>query len=134
MRRKQSEKARSRTLIMLLTLVCVVLIAVSILDPAITGPVYTVTGYVIIPVKKGINTLGHWITNVSENLTETATIRAENDNLRSQVETDYFEKLTEEYLLPQERRRALEISLTQSSLRWWRVPWLQTRSHISILL
>lgn len=87
MRRKQSEKARSRTLIMLLTLVCVVLIAVSILDPAITGPVYTVTGYVIIPVKKGINTLGHWITNVSENLTETATIRAENDNLRSQVET-----------------------------------------------
>ena len=87
MRRKQSEKARSRTLIMLLTLVCVVLIAVSILDPAITGPVYTVTGYVIIPVKKGNNTLGHWITNVSENLTETATIRAENDNLRSQVET-----------------------------------------------
>ena len=87
MKRKQSEKARSRAMIMTLSLLCVAMIAVSILEPSVTGPVYTATGYVIIPIKKGVSTLGQWITNFTGNLTDAASIRAENEALKSQVET-----------------------------------------------
>ena len=72
---------------MTLSLICVAMIAVSILEPSVTGPVYTATGYVIIPIKKGVSTLGRWITNFTGNLTDAASIRAENEALKSQVET-----------------------------------------------
>ena len=87
MRRKQHDKATSRTLVMVLTLLSIALIAASVLDPAITGPVHTLAGFVVTPVARGIDSFGGMISNLSENLTDSATIRSENESLKAQVDT-----------------------------------------------
>ena len=87
MRRKQHDKATSRTLIMILSLICLALIGASLLDPAVTGPVHTLAGFVVTPVAKGIDSFGRIISNLSENLTDSATIRSENESLKAQVDT-----------------------------------------------
>jgi len=72
---------------MLLSLLCIILIAASLLDPSITGPVHTLAGFVVTPVAKGIDAFGNMIMNVSENLTDAAVIRSENESLKAQVDT-----------------------------------------------
>jgi len=72
---------------MLLSLLCIILIAASLLDPSVTGPVHTLAGFVVTPVAKGIDAFGNMIMNVSENLTDAAVIRSENESLKAQVDT-----------------------------------------------
>ena len=87
MRKRQQDKAASRTLIMILSLLCVVLIAASVLDPAITGPIHTLAGFVVTPVARGIDAFGGVINNLSENLTDAAAVRSENESLKAQVDS-----------------------------------------------
>ena len=87
MRRKQNDRTASRTVITILSLLCIAMVAVSVIDPAVTGPVYTVTGFVINPIRKGISSLGKMITNLTDNLTDSAAVRSENEALHEQVDT-----------------------------------------------
>ena len=87
MRRRTNDKTFSRTLITILSLLCIAMAAVSAIDPAITGPLYTLTGFVINPIEKGISSFGGLITNLTENLTDSAAIRTENESLKQQVNT-----------------------------------------------
>lgn len=85
MRRKQSDKARSRSLIAALSVFCAVLIGVSLLSPGAAGPVRTAAGFLTVPIQKGIRIFGSWLGNLSENLTDSASIRSENEALQQQV-------------------------------------------------
>ena len=87
MHRRQNDRIASRTLITILSLICIAMAAVSVIDPAITGPVYTLTGFVINPIRKGISSFGNTITNLTDNLTDSAQVRSENEALQQQVDT-----------------------------------------------
>lgn len=71
----------------ILSILCIALIVVSFLESSATNPVRQVTGMVITPVQKGINGLGNWIAGFTENLSDAATLREENEALKEKVDT-----------------------------------------------
>ena len=87
MRRRRDEHAAGKTLITVLTVVCLVLIGVSVLNENITGPIRSVTGLITTPVQKGITGFGQWLGQVTVNLSDTSSLREENEALSKQVET-----------------------------------------------
>lgn len=87
MRRKNNEKTTSKAIVVILSLVCIALIIVSFLESSATSPIRQTTGMVITPVQKGINSLGSWISGLTENLSDAATLREENAALQEKVDT-----------------------------------------------
>ena len=86
MNRRRDEHAGSKTIITLLSALCVLLIAVSLINPQITGPFHTLTGIVVNPMQKGIAAFGQWFVSLSENMTDASSLREENEALQKQVE------------------------------------------------
>ena len=50
------------------------------------GPLNTVAGYVFIPMQKGINSVGAWFGEKSDNLKKLSDVMAENEELQRQVD------------------------------------------------
>ena len=55
------------------------------------GPLAWVAGYTVVPMQKGINRVGMWISDVSDNFATLQEVREENKQLRNSVEADYFQ-------------------------------------------
>ncbi len=86
----QNQK-KGKTTLIVLTIICILLIGMSIIGSQMTGPVTGFTGYIITPIQKGMNTLGSFLAGFSTNMTDAAALREENARLQAQVDT-----LTEE--------------------------------------
>lgn len=87
MRKKRNEKATSKVMLILLSILCVVLIAISFLEPSVTSPARQMAGTLITPVQKGINGLGNWISGFTSNLSDAAALKEENAALQEKVDT-----------------------------------------------
>ncbi len=87
MNQKQSGTMAQKGLLTVLSLLCVLLIGLSVFDDAIPAQVRRVTGVVVVPVQKGINSLGLWFSNVTGNLADASSLREENEALTAQVAT-----------------------------------------------
>lgn len=87
MRRRNNDKTTSRFILCLLSAFCVALIAVSFLDASLTGPVRGIAGMLITPVQKGINNFGGWISGITSNLADAASLRSENQALQERVDS-----------------------------------------------
>ena len=86
----QNQK-KGKTTLIVLTIICILLIGMSIVGSQMTGPVTGFTGYIITPIQKGMNSLGAFLSGFSTNMTDAASLREENARLQAQVDT-----LTEE--------------------------------------
>ena len=86
MNRRRDEHAGSKTIITILSALCVLLIAVSLINPQVTGPFHTLSGIVVNPMQKGISAFGQWFVSLSENMTDASSLREENESLQKQVE------------------------------------------------
>lgn len=87
MRKKRNDKSTSKFLITIMTVLCIALILVSMVDDQSLAPVRSVTGTVVRPVQKGISIFGDWITGVTGNFADNARLLEENAALREQVDT-----------------------------------------------
>ena len=83
---RRDEHAGSKTMITILSAMCILLIAVSLIDPAVAGPFYTVTGIVVNPMRKGLSAFGEWVVSLSENMTDASSLREENSALHQQID------------------------------------------------
>ena len=70
-----------------LSILCIALITVFFLNDSITAPIRNVSGTVIAPVQKGINSLGNWVSGVTSNISDAASLREENALLQEKVDT-----------------------------------------------
>lgn len=84
--RKTNIQIPSKYILLLLTIICVSMSAVSYVTDAFTGPLRVVAGYTVIPFQKGITTVGTWLTNRSDDLKELNSLRIENQNLKEQLD------------------------------------------------
>ena len=87
MKRKNSDKQTGRAWLILLSILCIALIAVSFLKESAVSPVRQATGIFITPVQKGINGLGSWISGLTVNFSDAASLREENAALQEKVDT-----------------------------------------------
>ncbi len=82
---------KGKTGLIILTIICILLIGISVVGSQMMTPVTGITGYVITPIQKGMNSLGSFLSGFSTNMTDAAALREENARLKAQVDT-----LTEE--------------------------------------
>ena len=85
--------------LLILSLVCVVLMGLSVISDKINGPLRSVANYSIIPMQKGINTLGVWMNDLTRNFETLEELREENKELQAQI----ADLTTKNNLLQQEK-------------------------------
>ena len=80
-------RKQGKTTLIILSLICIVLIAISIMGSSAASPVTGFTGMIITPIQKGMNQLGVFLSGFSANMTDAAALREENVQLQNQVDT-----------------------------------------------
>lgn len=73
-------------MLIILTVLCGILVYVSFTMNLSGGPLNTVAGYVFIPMQKGINYVGLWISDKTDNLKDLKDVMEENASLKAQVD------------------------------------------------
>ncbi len=86
MKRKPRFKIPSKYVLMGLTLLCAILVYASFTINLSGGPLNTAAGYVFIPMQRGINHVGLWISDKTDNLKDLKDVMEENAKLKAQVD------------------------------------------------
>ncbi|MDY5647599.1 MAG: rod shape-determining protein MreC [Lachnospiraceae bacterium] len=85
MRRKSKFSLPSKYMLLLLTILCVGLMFVTFTTNVTLGPVQAISGYVIVPVQKGINEIGSWFSTRTDYRQTIRELQAENLELKEKV-------------------------------------------------
>lgn len=91
MRKRSEHKIKTKYLLGSLTGICIVLMALTFINPSVTIQVQNASSYIVLPVQRGINKMGSWFTSKSDNLKQLQDVISENEDLRRKVD-----ELTEE--------------------------------------
>ena len=84
--RNKKKHISSKYLLLILTGVCLVALFISLVFNISGGPLNTVAGYVFIPMQKGINGAGSWISNKTNDFKTLGEVLKENKELQQQVD------------------------------------------------
>lgn len=87
MKRKPKFILPTKYILLLMTGVCIVAMLLCFTLNITGGPLNTVAGYVFIPMQKGINSVGSWVVDKSDNLKQLGDVMEENEELRRQVDS-----------------------------------------------
>ena len=85
MRRKNRTTIPSKYILFAVTVLCIGTMSLSFLTNFDGGPLNVVSGYVLIPVQKGMNAVGGWARDKADNLEDLKKVRCENQALQEQV-------------------------------------------------
>ena len=75
----------SKYLLFILTVLCTVLMLITFGTDVFNRPLNVVVGYVIVPFQQGIEKVGGWLSNRSEELVQIRTLLDENAELKAEV-------------------------------------------------
>lgn len=81
----------SKHILIVITVVCVAIMGISFFTDSIMKPVKTVTSYIVIPMQRGINSIGSYVYERVEFIRDIHSVYEENEQLKQQVS-----ELTEE--------------------------------------
>lgn len=87
MRRKNQTSLSSKHWLLILSLVCVLLMGLSLITDKVNGPLRAVANYTIVPMQNGINTIGTWLSDLTKNWDTLEELRAENEALQAEVDS-----------------------------------------------
>ena len=86
MGQKKNTHAGSKVFIIVLSIFCILLIGVSIVNSDALSPLRQAGGVLVTPIEKGISSFGSWAGRLGNSFTDTDSLRSENEDLKSQVE------------------------------------------------
>ncbi len=75
----------SKYLLFILTVLCTVMMLVTFGTDVFNRPLNVVVGYVIVPFQQGIEKVGGWLSNRSEELVQIRTLLDENARLKEEL-------------------------------------------------
>lgn len=87
MKKKFNDSLKSKYILSVITVLCLILIVLTFVTDMASGPVGYVAGYVITPVQNGLNQVGDWITERGAYLQNSTDLVAENEELKEKVDT-----------------------------------------------
>ena len=76
----------SKKLLLILVVVCIMFMGLSLITDGVHGPLRAVANYTIVPMQKGINTIGLWMSDFTKNFETIQELHAENDALRAEID------------------------------------------------
>ena len=103
MKKKNQTSAANRYLLLGLSLFCILMMVLSSFSDKVSGPFKVFANYTVIPLQQGINQIGGWLGDMSDNFETLQQLRTENEKLQEQLHT-----LTTENSNLQEERYELE--------------------------
>lgn len=86
MKAKNQFSLSSKYWLLILAVVCIILMGLSGFAGTGKGPLSWVAGYTIVPMQKGINRVGMWMSDLSDNFATLQEIKDENEKLQSKVD------------------------------------------------
>ena len=85
MKAKNQFSLASKYWLLILAIICIILMGLSGFADTGKGPLAWVAGYTVVPMQKGINRVGMWISDVSDNFATLQEVRSENKQLKEKV-------------------------------------------------
>lgn len=113
MRKKSQNSFSSKYLLLILSILCIIFMALSVSGDKLKGPFRAIASVTVIPMQKGINSMGMWLSDWTKNMDTIEEMRKKNEALQKQVdeltiannrlqqETHELERLRELYQLDQ---------------------------------
>lgn len=88
MRRRRGTKFTipSKYLLLILTVFCVIMMAVTFMTDFIAGPLNETIGFVVVPFQKGVSAVGTWLSDRSDELVQIRDLLKENKELQERVD------------------------------------------------
>ena len=86
MRRKKRDSIPSKYILSAISAICIVFMLLSYVFGFQGGPLGTISGYLFVPIQKGINYVGWYLSDRADNLQELRAVMAERDALQEQVD------------------------------------------------
>ena len=86
MRRRKRDSIPSKYILTGISVVCVVFMLLSYIFGFQGGPLNTISGYLFVPIQKGINYVGWYLSDRADNLQDLRAVMAERDALQEQVD------------------------------------------------
>lgn len=86
MRKNNQTSFSSKYLLLILSIVCVLLMGLSLITDKVNGPLRGIANYTIVPMQNGINMIGLWMSDLTQNLETMKELRAENKALQEEVD------------------------------------------------
>lgn len=85
-RKREKFSIPSKYLLLLLTFICVLLMAVTFFTDCSVGPLNKLVGYVVVPFQNGVSRIGTWISVRVDELGELRVVLQENQELKQQID------------------------------------------------
>ncbi len=86
MRKNNQTSFSSKYLLLALSVLCILLMGLSLITEKVNGPLRSLANYTIVPMQNGINTIGLWMSDVTQNLETLKDVRAENKQLQAEID------------------------------------------------
>lgn len=86
MRAKNQTTASGKYWLLILSLVCILLMGLSLVTDGVNGPLRTIANYTVVPMQKGINNIGMWMSDLTKNLETLQEVKKENEKLQAKVD------------------------------------------------
>lgn len=86
MKKKFRFEIKSKYLIVIMTIVALSLIAATFSTDIFSAPVKNAAGYVVVPFQNGINSIGSWLTGLTDGFRDTQALAEENRKLQDKVD------------------------------------------------
>lgn len=86
MKHRRNFEFSPKMLLIFLTVICMLLVSVSVLFKDATRPFTNIVAAVVIPMQEGINSVGVWVSDRVGSMQSMEELRTENEQLRQQVE------------------------------------------------
>lgn len=76
----------SKYLLLILTAFCFIMMTVTFMTDFVAEPLNSVAGFVVVPFQKGVSTVGTWLSDRSEELTQLKDVLEENKELKERID------------------------------------------------
>lgn len=86
MKTKNQTTMASKYWLLIFSVICIILMGLSFVTDKVNGPLRTVVNYTVVPMQKGINTIGMWMEDLTKNLETLQEVKKENDELQKKVD------------------------------------------------
>ena len=86
MNRKNHTSHTNRYILLGLSIFCALMMVLSSFSDKVSGPFKVLANVTVIPLQQGINQIGGWMSDMKENFATLEQLRAENEELKGQVE------------------------------------------------
>ena len=86
MRKNNQTSFSSKYMLLTLSIVCVLLMGLSLITEKINGPLRAIANYTIVPMQNGMNKMGLWMNDFTQNFETLQEVREENKLLQAEVD------------------------------------------------